>query len=360
MYSIYFKELHEVNQLLLFLKEVSCVVAFTICTFPLSAQPVSKKKIAKPDRNLYISDYKNDLTLRSFGSRKYVTHGLHDKEYADQVRYQPNSPFNIGMGFNYKLIGVNIGFNLPLINDSKEFGKTNFLDIQTHVYGKKLIFDIYLQRYKGFYLSNSGVLDNNSSIGYYLRPDIATFNIGLSAQYLWDGDQFSLKAAFLQNEVQLKSAGSLILGAAIGDFIVMADSSIIPMLLNQKDYFNNSKFNRSNIKSLTANIGYGYTYILPHHFFLTGTLSGGLGINYTQLKSRRSPTLSHWGNDFTATFRIGLGYNSNRFFAGIHYVTNLSTSSTYITNARQELSAGNFRISVAHRFALKKKLFGFY
>lgn len=341
-----------------FIKKISCIVAFLFCTAGVCAQTVNKLKRTNQDRSQYISDYKNDLTLRVFGSRKYVTYGLHDKGYAEQVRYRPNSPFTIGMGFNYKMIGLNLGFNLPLINDNTEFGKTSFLDLQTHVYSKKMIVDIYLQRYKGFYMGNSSILQNNAN--RYIRPDIATFNFGLSAQYLWNSNKFSLRAAFLQNEVQLKSAGSLILGAAISDFTVIADSAIIPSKLKQKDYFNNLAFNRSDIKSITANIGYGYTYILPRHFFLTATASGGIGVNNTALKTRGKANLSHWGNDFTATFRIGLGYNSNRFFAGIHYITNLSSSSTYITYARQELSAGNFRISVAHRFALKKKLFGFY
>ncbi len=316
----------------------------------------SKKKIDTS----YISDYHNELITRAFGSRKYTSYALQDKGYAERLRYLPNSPFNVGVGFNYKMIGINLGFNLPIINDTKIYGKTNFLDLQSHVYGRKIIIDFYLQRYKGFYIPNNQLIRNNNSNQIYLRPDIKIFNTGVECQYLFNWQKFTFRGAFLQNEVQQKSAGSPIVGVYVGNILVQGDSAIVPNNIKYLDFFNNFSFNYANIRSATLSIGYGYTLVLPYHLFVTAAVSGGLGINNTQLRSSSLGSISSFGNNVSGTMRIGLGYNARRYFAGIHYVTTRSSNNSPIHYARQELGAGNFRISFAHRFTVKKKLFGFY
>lgn len=323
-----------------------------------NAQSVSYTK-NKID-STYISDYHNELITRAFGSRKYTSYALQDKGYAERLRYLPNSPFNVGVGFNYKMIGINLGFNLPIINDTKIYGKTNFLDLQSHIYGRKLIVDFYLQRYKGFYLPNSQLLQNNNDNLIYLRPDLMILNSGVECQYLFNWRKFTFRGAFLQNEVQQKSAGSPIVGIYVGNISVQGDSALVPTNIKYLDFFNRFSFYHSNIRSATLSFGYGYTVVFPHHFFITAAASGGLGINNTLLRSSSLGSISNFGSNVSGTMRIGLGYNARRYFAGIHYVATRSSNNSPIQYARQELGAGNFRISLAHRFTIKKKLFGFY
>lgn len=313
---------------------------------------------AKPD-NQYISDYSRELTTRVFGSRKFTSYGLRDKGFSEKAGYRPNSPFNVGIGINYRLIGLNLGFNLPFINGTSENGKTRFLDLQTHFYGRKLVIDFYGQLYKGYYMPNTFIVAGDP--GKYIRPDLGTFNVGLIGQYVVNGDRFSFRAAYLQNEVQKKSAGSMILGAALNTVYIRADSSVIPSRLKYTDFFNDYHFNRSSIQSFTLNLGYGYTWVLERHFFVTGSLLGGMGINYSTLKNSLEDNAEHHlGNEFNATIRFAIGYHSRRYFAGIHYVGTIATSSTPIPGTRQEFGSGNLRISIARRWTLKKKLLGFY
>lgn len=308
----------------------------------------------------FIADYHNELITRAFGSRKYTTFALQNKGFAEKLRYLPNSPFNVGVGFNYKMIGINLGFNLPIINDTKIYGKTKFLDLQSHVYGRKLIVDFYLQRYRGFYLSNNNVILDNNNNQVYIRPDLQILNSGIEFQYLFNWRKFTFRGAFLQNEVQLKSAGSPIVGIYIGNISVYDDSAIIPQNLKYNNFFNDNQYYHTNIRNATFSAGYGYTQVLPYHLFVTAAATGGFGINNTLLLSRALGSSSSFGSNVSGTFRIGLGYNARRYFAGIHYVTTRASNTTPINYARQELGAGNFRISFARRFTVKKKLFGFY
>src|SRR5438045_1406389 len=101
----------------------------------------------------YISDYSRDLTLRVFGSRKSTRYELGDSHFGSRITYRPNDPFNIGIGANYRFIRVNIGFNAPYINQGESlYGHTSYLDLQTHIYLRKVIADIYYQQYQGFHL----------------------------------------------------------------------------------------------------------------------------------------------------------------------------------------------------------------
>lgn len=353
-----------------FIHSIKCWGLFLLLQYPgySPAQLITKKQgreiVAKlprpkaPDKE-YIGDYTSELTTRVFGSRKYTTYRLHDKGYENKIIYRPNSPFNIGVGMNYRLIGINLGFNLPLINQTSEYGKTRFLDLQTHLYGRRMLIDFYGQYYKGYYINNSAVLLDNKQV--YIRPDLRTFNVGSVVQYLVNGDKFSFKAAYLQNEVQLKSAGSLILGGAASLVHISADSSVIPGNLAYADFYNNYHFNRSAMQSITANIGYAYTWVLPYDFFVTASLLGGVGANHSSLRNIALKEYAEkWGSEFNATVRIALGYNSRRYFAGLHYVSTRATSSAPVSGARQEFGSGNFRVSVATRWPLKKKLLGFY
>ena len=313
-----------------------------------------------PDKK-YIADYHKEFTARIFGSRKTTTYGLHDKGFAQNVIYKPNTPFNVGVGFNYRIIGINLGFNLPIINDTKELGRTRFLDIQSHLYGRKLIFDVYLQFYKGFYLPNTTVLTNNNDGAHYIRPDLVTVNFGLSAQYLFNGKRFSFRGAFLQNEVQLKSAGSPIIGGTFNSVLIHSDSSVIPAQLRYDDFFNNVDYNSSKVISGGFHFGYGYTFVFPSNFFFTAAATLGVGVNHTTLRTRGSGDgMAGLGTDLNGTLRAGFGYNSRRYFAGVHYTGYATTSSTPIIYTSQQFGAGNIRISFAKRFTLKKKLLGFY
>ncbi|GAA4455555.1 hypothetical protein GCM10023092_19410 [Rurimicrobium arvi] len=321
---------------------------------------VLRLPVPEPPNRKYIGDYHRDLTLRVFGARRYYSYGLHDKGFAYNPKYFPNTPFNIGAGFNYRVLGLNIGFNLPLINDTKEHGKTRFLDLQTHFYGRKLTMDVLFQHYRGFYMPEYNFLkDGTAQDPVYIRPDIRFTNLGFSAQYLLNGKKFSIRAAFLQNETQLRSAGSPIIGGGVNLTRIAADSSIIPGNPSQDNYFDNLHFNRSSILSSQVHAGYGYTIVLPLHLFITAAVTAGIGVNFSSLNGPGERTQGI-GTDAFSTARLGMGYNSRRYFAGIQYYGTLLSSSAPLIYTRQEFGAGNFRISFARRFTLKKNLIGIY
>lgn len=324
----------------------------------------------------YIEEHTKDITFRLFGSGKYnnydivdngiVGNGIVDNglisntKDSKEVLYRPNTPFNVGVGFNYRFIGVNVAFNLPFINkESGEYGSTKVLDLQTHIYSRKLVVDFYGQIYKGYYIANTRRLISNlgSDNVEMIRPDARNVNIGLDVQYVFNARRFSYRAAYLQNDYQKRSAGSFLVGGGIFGMRMKGDSGLIPSYLVKSGFFNGENFYRTRIFSAAANAGYAHTFVYKKHWFATVSLTGSLGLNYTTLNRLRKNDLRKIGLQLNNNIRFSIGYNSARYFAGIHYVDLTTRSQSPVPDTYQTMGAGNFRISFARRFTLKKQLF---
>ena len=109
----------------------------------------------RPDSN-YVQNNQRDLILRIYASQKYSTQTIHDLGEKTSLDYRPSNGYVLGFGFNYKFLGVNIGTILPFAQpDRDRYGKTKYLDLQSHLYLRIFTVDFYTGYYKGLYLSNS-------------------------------------------------------------------------------------------------------------------------------------------------------------------------------------------------------------
>lgn len=307
----------------------------------------------------YVSTfYYRYYLIRVYESTKYNNFKLIDRPHGENVVYKSNAQNNLGIGFTYKFFGLNIGYPFSFMNPGKEkYGKTKKLDAQTHLYLHKYAIDFYGQMYKGYYLANpDDILTYKVEPNYPLRPDIRTRNFGLVFQYIFNHKKFSYRAAYVQNEIQKKSVGTWVAGAAAYYVGVQADSALLPPDIKNPNFFGGYNYNHSSLGSVSVNGGYAYTFVLKHSFFLMLSALGGAGVNYTNL----SDQMNHVHMDkvlpgVNVTTRVALGYNSDRYFAGIHYIGEIMENRAPGAHNWQEMTAGNFRVSVARRFRLKRE-----
>jgi hypothetical protein len=150
----------------------------------------------------------------------------------------------------------------------------------------------------------------------------------------------------------------VIAGGSLHYIDVRADSAIIPPNIIYDNFFSGNKgFNRSGIFCIAANAGYAQTFVYKQHYFVTAALLGGVGINYTNITDTKLGLKE--GNinaQFNGTFRFAIGYNSETYFAGIHYVNFTTRNNSVMPGTWQQFEAGNLRISLAKRFKVKKPL----
>lgn len=301
----------------------------------------------------YYKTYPRQITGRVFLSKKYTALTLNSPENVKALRYRPNNAFSAGVGATYGAITVNLGFNMGFLDGSrKERGKTKFLDLQSHIFTRKLVADLYGQFYDGYYLLPKGLAAPPEK-NYYLRPDLRVNMIGASVYRLMNHRKFSYRAAFLQNEWQKKSAGSLLIGAEIYTGIIRGDSSLVPTAA-PGDY-TQRPVNKVRFTEFGPGAGYAYTVVMQQHFFITGSLTLNADVSfvkeYTGTASEKRVSISP-----NLAARAVIGYNSETWSANLSWVNNRINLKGEISADQYLVRTGNLRLTYAKRFKPGKKL----
>lgn len=212
-------------------------------------------KAQKTD-TLYIKSYPEKLRISGNVSTSFIQLNDNDRSYT------PNYPLGLGVGFAVKntLIGIETGYGIIALKPKNDYGRSRMVDFQIHNYGRRVIIDLYFQHYKGFYSEKKiGEID-----GIY--PDMSVMQIGGEATYLFSGDRFSSKAAFDLNEIQLRSAGSWLLGG--GTYYYN-----INRLQDDHERFENIQ--------LGANAGYAYSWVINDRWTLSTMAKAGANFGNT-------------------------------------------------------------------------------
>lgn len=309
----------------------------------------------------YIASYTTDFTTRLFSSIKYSMMGYDDGNVDQRLAYRPNNKMLLGIGVNHGYLGLNIGINLPFMNqDDDKYGETKYYDFTLRMFAPKFNLTGYLQTYRGFYLRNTSTIIAGWEEGdpYYIRSDMRTNTIGLDISYIFNSNRFSYRAALVQTEWQKKSAGSMLIGGSFFYNFTTGDSSIVPSKTSYPGFYDSVHFKRSNIFSIGPHIGYAYTLVFKKHYFLTGSINGSLNIGSTKLILIEEDEEIKSGMILAlrTEFMISGGYNSDRWYFGISYVNLALNNQAPLPNCSFSYDTGMFRMNVVRRFATKRPI----
>lgn len=268
--------------------------------------------------NIYYSNLTDKFTFKLLAEHRNNSFNISDTNNQNKTRFVPNDALTIGLGFNYKFIGLSATFIPISAKRESEYGKTQKLDLQANFYTKKFGFDIRLDYYQGFYVENPQ--DFNSSIpidNQLKRSDIQSLSIGTDLFYIFNSDEFSFRNTLTNNEWQKKSAGSFYSGIRFAYFSMEGDTILGPIGLS--DSLKPNAFVKK-INAYSAGVfgGYAYTLVFAENFFVSAGIAPTISIlggNETKTDGR-SFNLKNIGQ-VGYTIRGGMGYNSERYFAGV-------------------------------------------
>jgi len=305
----------------------------------------------------YIESYKHQLTTRLYSSRKYTGLKIRNIEKDATLNYNPNDRIILGFGATYNAFTLNIGINFPFVNhDDEKYGKTDYLDLQSHLLFRKITIEFYYSTYKGYYISNPDeiLIDPEDSDNYPQRRDMLTSDLGATVYYIFNHRKFSYRAAFNQDERQKKSAGSFLAGPAIFTTYFQGDSSIIPYNIKPPDFFENVQLKRSRYANVCVSAGYAYNLVFFRNFFMMASLIAGPGMGWAKIYTEEDDIegLKNFALALTYTFRAGVGYNNKRMYFGLGYVNTNASTQTPVQNTNYIFKRGNIRINIAYRLPL--------
>jgi hypothetical protein len=284
----------------------------------------------------YVAEEPELLVLRTYLSHKYTA--LYFP--SEGLRYQPNSGLNLGIGFTYQNLTLNLAFPPGFLNSTREPDFPRFLDLQGHVYPRNWVIDFFGQFYTGYRIPD-GIGDGQP----YLRPDLDVLKVGIHANYIFKGDKISLPAAVHQSAIQKKSVISPLLGFEMYRVQLAGDSLIFPSQLAPTQ-----NYRRADFLQLGPNAGLIGTLVLGKGFFATGSFTGNLALTSTW---NSGATGGNWNLNLGTHARAYLGYNGPRFGVNVNYVYK-TLALQPLEGWTQEVQTGNYRLVLVYKIRPSK------
>lgn len=300
------------------------------------------------ERAEYIQSYSDQFFLWPVLKQRQLEFRIEDAQSRDaRLIYRPNRPYSLGVGVYLFEVVLELTGSLPVSPRSEDiFGESRARDFQVNMFGKKWGVDLYRQKYEGFY-----VVDPNKphppGMPFPQRPDIYTRNLYGTVSYTFNNKKFSLRSAYNFTERQLKSSGSFLLFGSLNGFKTRGDSALLG-----PDY--RPKFgadaNIMEIRSTHMGVAPGYTYSLIHHkgLFINGVFAFGPATNWIHYKAEGGGEISDVKFNSFYVARIAMGYNGDRFFAGLSYGGQSTTAR--FESVRLRANTGTLKILFGFRF----------
>jgi len=283
----------------------------------------------------YITDYDENLTLKTFLYHNIFELNASIPGEVEDISYSSNNPINMGIGIIHPKIPFEVSFGYSIgIGRKKEYLRTKSFDFQIHKYGRKYVADVFIQDYKGFYIEGAQLTNADANF-----PKLSAFEIGVVGQYIFNGKKFSYQAAFNQNEKQLKSAGSFLVGA--GAYYID---------INPHDAYILSDNRKIKSTQIGFNVGYSYNWVINKTWLLNGSFTMGVNLRNENIKTYFNKQL---GVSPMSLSRISTVYNKKHWAITASMVVNM-VELTDSKTLKSDLYFGRYTISYTRRFNLRR------
>ncbi len=306
----------------------------------------------------YVGSYQHLLSLKTYAILKYTHQQLNHRPSSSNVTYLPNISYGIGLGFTYKMAGLDVSVEPTFLSqDDRYYGQTNRLDFQGSLYLNIGTLSADLQIYRGYYQNERSKVFPGPTPSSPLpqRRDFVTIFLEIQALYAFNKERFSLRAVQMMDRIQLKSQGSIMLAPFFTMNSAQADSNLIPPNLRGK-FNENLQLTDYQILSLGVSSGYAYTFVYKKHFYLSLSLLPGVALSGGTLKTEDPEfrTFSYIRPALRIQSINSIGYNGDRFFCGMQ----LTSERLYFfipENQHLRYGLGKFKTFIGYRFNVKKK-----
>ncbi len=326
------------------------VLATAKISVALPLIPASDSMHSTIDSN-YIERYPHKLTARLFFSFQNASLRINAGNL-DKIEYRPNVNVQVGLAGYWKWFGLVLSIDNPFYkSDKAKYGNTSTLDLRFSAFGRSFAAELFLQQYKGFYISYPERPDDTK----YIIPDMATFSVGVSAYWIYNPGRFSIRAAFIQNERQKRSAGSLLVRPSFLYYQISSANGIIPEeLIIEYNIPSANHILGGNFYSIGLAPGYAYTLVFLKNVYVTAAVFPGVAAQFHTYSSELQ-SFSDFEFSFQLSGRFAFGYNSDKWFLGGSIQTGFNEVPAKLSNAMFNYDVAQFRIWGGTRFNFFKR-----
>lgn len=277
---------------------------------------------------LYIEPNKYNIQTMLLGEKRfsYLRLKASDDTGGSQALYfYPESPFKVGPYVGYSLFFL--GYTFDVGHKQSSFNRSNiYVSLYSSMFGLDYYFESGADNYKILRVTGFGEAKNAKArnVGF---SGMSTYFRNFHFYYLFNHKRFSYPAAYGQSTVQLRSAGSFILGFNYTHEKVHFDYTRLPSyLLYNTDgtqlIGEGLKVSLVQYRDYSLSLGYSYNWVFARHWLANLTLAPTIGYNFS--KGERFNTKEKLFNldqlNFDFISRSSLVWNNSHFFAGMSFV----------------------------------------
>lgn len=275
---------------------------------------------------------------------------IQNPDIPKDLLFKPNPQSIFGFGFSYSWLGLGVSFLLPSDNAAdRKYGKTQKFDFEAHYTLRKLVVDLTLKSYKGFYFDNADRYIDSWHKGdpYPQAPNLHTVSLAASFAYVFRPDRYSSNAAYSYTQAMRRSGGSWMLGGFFSVNGVASDSSIVPLAIKQ---YVDPKFDLNSVvfTNLGVSFGYSHLFTIRKKNFIAFTLLPGLSLQNVKQWSSVDGSEKEYNTLALRTIsRFSIGRNGDKYYWGLS--TYLETSSVKNLDSQLDLNSGHFELFFGYR-----------
>lgn len=302
---------------------------FILFTFGFSqsicGQDKKEKKKKPVPENIEEFDYRFSFRpkILSMGNVLQIA-GKNDRNA--KINWKTHTPGIAGFNLKIKKFSFGIALKLPSTEAfENRYVKTTFRDIQIRIRSRITEMHFFYSQYKGFYLLNPSEHYEmwQPDHGYPKSPLTNILNIGANFTFQTNKN-FSINAAFSQNERQKKNKGALLLMVSPRYTSLQTGSSLIPTPYQFELPYTN-QLRRASFVTVVTGLGIGYSFVgRGGRFNVTPLWMVGSGLQVGSYnfddQDRLRVRIPLFGQA-----RMAIGWNGDKFFTNIIGTSEVNT-----------------------------------
>jgi hypothetical protein len=316
-------------------QEKSRLAKFFHDEFPFDSSYVSSFP-TKPLGKVFVNNKSHDFYLRTVSGRN--------------IQYKPGRANGYGFGLVYHQLALEVSFTPPQkfnINQSSSNGR---FDINTTLFNNRYGVDLLFQNYRGYEMDQpESILPSWNPENAFIRNDIVSTFIGLNFFYVQNPRKFSFRSSFMGDQIQHKSAGSIIYGAYLNTLNIQGSEAIVP---DSAININSDMIGIKRIGNASAGflMGFGYNFVLHKGLFFSLVGIPGMGIALGG-KSERGYFTSgpRLFPQVMLNARASLGYNSLKWHTSLQWIENLGAYE-FGSESRVSINQSKLKLTLGYRF----------
>lgn len=330
----------------------------SILLLPLLAY--SQNKDTKTDSisslNPFIEDRSNQLNIKLDVTNERLSYFFPYENAKAEIRTNLNISY--GLVFSYKFLSVRLGIR-PKLSEAElqNKGKTDRFRFRV-----KLLFDKWTHRLeynytRGFYIENTDAFENEiENQSFKIQFPYFTTNIMSGSSYYKFNDNYSVKAIESNTEIQLKSAGTFLVGLDYALYFVKGTEAV---KLENGGIMNRDSYNEYSGFSPIFNAGYHYTFVLHKYWYTNVYANPGVAIDFNNTKFFNTNGYTSSSNtSLFLTFKTGFsaGYNGKYIYFGGDYNYQSNSEKFDTDDITLQPIRHNFHLFFGYRFKAPKQV----